>query len=152
MYTILIVDDDAAIGDLEQEVLTRAGYAVVRAYSGTEALLAMKDRRPDLILLDLMLPGLSGEELLPQIRDIPVIVVSAKAAVQDKVELLLGGAADYLTKPFDTQELLARALCQPATRQADGIHPTILLLQYRGRKMRGMQGSRIRNHRDAVYG
>lgn len=108
MYTILIVDDDAAIGDLEQEVLTRAGYAVVRAYSGTEALLAMKDCRPDLVLLDLMLPGLSGEELLPQIREIPVIVVSAKAAVQDKVGLLLGGAADYLTKPFDTQELLAR--------------------------------------------
>ena len=118
MYTILIVDDDAAIGDLEQEVLTRAGYAVVRAYSGTEALLAMKDRRPDLILLDLMLPGLSGEELLPQIRDIPVIVVSAKAAVQDKVELLLGGAADYLTKPFDTQELLARVAVRLRERPA----------------------------------
>lgn len=123
MYTILIVDDDAAIGDLEQEVLTRAGYAVVRAYSGTEALLVLRDRRPDLVLLDLMLPGLSGEELLPQIRDIPVIVVSAKAAVQDKVELLLGGAADYLTKPFDTQELLARVAVRlrerPASAGAD---------------------------------
>ncbi len=118
MYTILIVDDDAAIGDLEQEVLTRAGYAVVRAYSGTEALLAMKDRRPDLILLDLMLPGLSGEELLPQIREIPVIVVSAKAAVQDKVGLLLGGAADYLTKPFDTRELLARVAVRLRERPA----------------------------------
>ena len=108
MQRILIVDDDAAIGDLEQEVLTRAGYAVQRAYSGTEALLLLKAGRPDLILLDLMLPGLSGEEVLPRLRGIPVIVVSAKTAVQDKVGLLLGGAADYLTKPFDTKELLAR--------------------------------------------
>ena len=117
MYTILIVDDDAAIGDLEQEVLTRAGYAVVRAYSGTEALLAMKDRRPDLILLDLMLPGLSGEELLPQIRDIPVIVVSAKAEVSNKVDLLLAGAADYVTKPFDIRELLARIVAALRKRE-----------------------------------
>ena len=107
MQTILIVDDDAAIGDLEQEVLARAGYAVQRAYSGTEALLLLKNRRPDLVLLDLMLPGLTGEEVLPQLQGLPVIVVSAKAAVQDKVALLLGGAADYLTKPFDARELLA---------------------------------------------
>lgn len=108
MQTILIVDDDAAIGKLEQEVLERAGYAVQRAYSGTEALLLLQNRRPDLALLDLMLPGLTGEEVLPQLQGLPVIVVSAKAAVQDKVALLLGGAVDYLTKPFDTKELLAR--------------------------------------------
>ena len=108
MQTILIIDDDAAIGNLEQEVLERAGYTVLRAYSGTEALLLLKTSRPDLILLDLMLPGLSGEAVLPRIQGIPVIVVSAKTAVQDKVDLLLGGAADYLTKPFDTKELLAR--------------------------------------------
>ena len=108
MQTILIIDDDAAIGNLEQEVLKRAGYAVFRAYSGTEALLLLKTGRPDLVLLDLMLPGLPGEEVLPQLRGIPTIVVSAKAAVQDKVDLLLGGAVDYLTKPFDTKELLAR--------------------------------------------
>ena len=106
--TILVIDDDAAIGDLEQEVLERAGYAVLRAYSGTEALLLLQQSRPALILLDLMLPGLSGEEVLPQLRGIPVIVVSAKAAVQDKVDLLMDGAVDYLPKPFDTKELLAR--------------------------------------------
>ena len=106
--SILIIDDDTTIGNLEQEILERAGYAVQRAYSGTEAQMLLKNVRPNLILLDLMLPGLSGEELLPQIKDIPVIVVSAKADVQDKVDLLLGGAADYLTKPFDTKELLAR--------------------------------------------
>ena len=108
MQTILIIDDDIAIGNLEQEVLQRAGYAVLRAYSGTEALLVLKGNRPALILLDLMLPGLSGEELLPRLKGIPTIVVSAKVAVQDRVELLLGGAADYLPKPFDTKELLAR--------------------------------------------
>ena len=89
MQTILIIDDDAAIGNLEQEVLERAGYAVLRAYSGTEALLLLKDSRPDRVLLDLMLPGLSGEEVLPQLQGISVIVVSAKTAVQDKVGLLL---------------------------------------------------------------
>lgn len=120
MQSILIIDDDQTIGNLEQEVLEREGYAVLRAYSGTEAQMLLKNVRPNLILLDLMLPGLSGEELLPQIKDIPVIVVSAKATVQDKVSLLLGGAADYITKPFGTKELLARiavrlreAACSP---------------------------------------
>lgn len=108
METILIIDDDVAIGNLEQEVLEREGYLVQRAYSETEALLLLKEKKPDLILLDLMLPGMSGEDILPQIQGIPVIVVSAKTAVEDKVELLLGGAVDYLTKPFDTKELLAR--------------------------------------------
>lgn len=108
METILIIDDDVAIGNLEQEVLEWEGYLVQRAYSGTEALLLLKEKKPDLILLDLMLPGMSGEDILPQIQGIPVIVVSAKTAVEDKVELLLGGAVNYLTKPFDMKELLAR--------------------------------------------
>lgn len=110
MDTILIVDDDVAIGNLEQLVLERAGYNVLRAYSGTEAVLLLKEKHPNLILLDLMLPGLSGEEVLDAVnaRGIPVIVVSAKAAVDDKVNLLMGGAVDYMTKPFDTKELLAR--------------------------------------------
>ena len=108
MKTILIVDDDIHIGNMVQEVLEREGYGVLRAYSGTEALLLLERRRPDLILLDLMLPGLSGEELLPKLAGIPVIVVSAKVDVEDKVNLLLGGAADYVTKPFAVKELLAR--------------------------------------------
>ena len=112
MKRILIVDDDAHIGDMLEETLTREGYAVTRAYSGTEALLQWKQARPDLVLLDLMLPGLSGEEVLSKLEGVPVIVVSAKLDVQDKVNLLLGGAADYLTKPFDVQELLARIAVQ----------------------------------------
>lgn len=106
--TILIIDDDEAIGNLEQEVLEGAGYRVLRAYSGTEALLVLQNTRPDLALLDLMLPGLSGEELLPRLQGISVIVVSARAGVEHKVALLMDGAADYLTKPFDAGELLAR--------------------------------------------
>ena len=105
---ILIVDDDIHINEMLEEVLKHERYTVSHAYSGTEALLFLADRNPDLILLDLMLPGLSGEELLPHIAGIPVIVMSAKVDVEDKVSLLLGGAVDYVTKPFDTKELLAR--------------------------------------------
>lgn len=124
---IAIVDDDVYIGDMLEELLRREGYGVLRAYSGTEALMLLEDRRPDLILLDLMLPGLNGEEVLPHLTGIPVIVLSARAAVEDKVDLLQGGAADYLTKPFDTRELLARVAVQ-LRRQSrqDG------LLRYRG--------------------
>ena len=108
MKTILIIDDDVYIGDMLAEALGQEGYAVMRAYSGTEALLVLDSKRPDLVLLDLMLPGLSGEEILPKIKDIPVIVLSAKADASSKVNLLLGGAQDYVTKPFDLNELMAR--------------------------------------------
>ena len=112
MKTILIVDDDVCIGNMLEEILSQQEFRTARAYSGTEALMYLSSNRPDLILLDLMLPGLSGEELLPLVQNIPVIVVSAKAAVDDKVKLLLGGAADYITKPFHTEELLARITVQ----------------------------------------
>ena len=112
MPHILMIDDDAHINDIVSRALQAEGYRVTSAYSGTEALLLLTQQKPDLILLDLMLPGLSGEELLPQIQNIPVIVVSAKADVTDKVGLLMGGACDYITKPFDMKELLARILVQ----------------------------------------
>ena len=108
MNTIAVIEDDLPIGNLLEEVLTKEGYAVRRAYSGTEALYLLEREKPDLALLDLMLPGLSGEEVLPHLAGVPVIVLSAKAGVEDKVRLLLGGAADYLTKPFQIPELLAR--------------------------------------------
>ena len=121
MKTILIVDDDVYIGDMLEELLEKEGYGAARAYSGTEAHMYLSSARPDLILLDLMLPGLTGEQLLPLIKDIPVIVVSAKAEVTDKVELLLGGACDYITKPFDTSELLARITVQLRKADSSGI-------------------------------
>ena len=122
MKTIAIIDDDIYIGDMLAEVLTQEGYAILRAYSGTEALYLLSQNKPDLVLLDLMLPGLSGEEVLPHIENIPVIVLSAKVDVQDKVNLLLNGAADYMTKPFDTKELLARITVQlrKTEKQAEG--------------------------------
>ena len=112
MKTIAVIDDDPHIGNMLEEILNREGYRTLRAYSGTEALLLLEHERPNLLLLDLALPGLSGEEVLKRISGIPVIVLSAKADVQDKVNLLLDGAADYMTKPFDTRELLARIAVQ----------------------------------------
>lgn len=112
MKTIAIIDDDVYIGNMLEETLRREGYATLRAYSGTEALLLLSARQPDLILLDLMLPGLPGEAVLAKCSDIPVIVVSARVRTEDKVNLLLGGAADYITKPFETKELLARIQVQ----------------------------------------
>lgn len=108
MKQILIIDDDVNIGNMLEEVFTKNGYKVSRAYSGTEALLSLSTFKPDLVLLDLMLPGLSGEEVLPKIQGIPVIIMSAKLDVDNKVNLLLGGAVDYVTKPFEVKELLAR--------------------------------------------
>lgn len=110
--TIAVVDDDVYIGDMVEEILEKKEYRVIRAYSGTEALLLFQKEKPDLVLLDLMLPGLSGEKVLPEIADLPVIIMSAKGEVRNKVELLLNGAADYITKPFDVDELLARIQVQ----------------------------------------
>ena len=108
MKQILIVDDNVHIGDMIEEMLKRRGYGVLRAFSGTEALLVLAGNQPDLILLDLMLPGMTGEDVLSRIQGIPVIVISGKAEVDDKVNVLLAGAEDYLTKPFHLKELAAR--------------------------------------------
>lgn len=121
----MIIEDDEHIGNLLEEALTKQNYQVSRAYSGTEAMYILKQSRPDLILLDLMLPGLNGENILPSIQDIPVIVMSAKADVQHKVELLLEGAADYVTKPFHMDELLARIVVQLRKSETYYIPPTI---------------------------
>lgn len=110
-YTILIVEDDNDINNLLAEILTRAGYSVLQAFSGTEGRLLFEQRQPSLMLLDLMLPGITGEELIEHLRRdsaVPVIVLSAKETGQDKVNALRMGADDYVTKPFDEEELLAR--------------------------------------------
>lgn len=120
MNTIAIIDDDVYIGDMLEKVLTKENYRVLRAYSGTEALLLLQQEQADLVLLDLMLPGLSGEEILPKLAGIPVIVISAKVDVADKVDMLLAGAVDYLTKPFDTKELLARIAVQLRQKNSTG--------------------------------
>lgn len=112
MKTIAVIEDDQHIGNIIENALKKEGYGVLRAYSGTEALYLLSHNTPDLILLDLLLPGLAGEEILSKMDGIPVIVVSAKVGIDDKVNLLLSGAVDYITKPFEIRELLARISVQ----------------------------------------
>lgn len=108
MKKILIIEDDECIHNVIEELLKENEYSVFNAYSGTEALLLLEKEKYDLILLDLMLPGITGEELLAKVKNIPIIVISAKISSDDKVNCLLSGANDYITKPFDSRELLAR--------------------------------------------
>ena len=105
---ILLIEDEVKLARFVELELKYEGYDVTTRHDGRVGMEMITNQEFDMILLDLMLPGLPGEEVLPQLKGIPVIVVSAKASVEDKVDLLLGGAADYLTKPFDTKELLAR--------------------------------------------
>lgn len=108
---ILIIEDDADINNLIGESLKKGGYLYTQAYSGTEALLLLEKEKYALAIMDLMLPGVQGEDLLPQLKEkqnIPVIVISAKDSLDSKINLLNSGADDYLTKPFAIQELLAR--------------------------------------------
>ena len=109
---ILIVEDDMDINNLLVELITGQNYEAVSAYSGTEALLWLEKQNFDLVLLDLMLPGMPGEDVLEKIKkdyqDTCVIAVSAKDDIESKIHMLRGGADDYITKPFDTEELLAR--------------------------------------------
>ena len=112
-YTIMVVEDDADINNLLAKMLRQADYQVLQVYSGSEAVLRLQQDRPDLLLLDLMLPGMSGSDVLAHMRkelalDVPVIVLSAKNALADKVTLLENGADDYITKPFEPEEVLAR--------------------------------------------
>jgi len=89
MKKILIIEDDNSIHNVIEELLQTNNYSTYNAYSGTEALLLLEKEKYDLILLDLMLPGINGEEIIKKIKDIPIIVLSAKASINDKVNCLL---------------------------------------------------------------
>lgn len=112
MKNILIVEDNVDIHNLISEILEKENYNIFNSYSGTEALLLLEKEKIDLILLDLMLPGINGEEIIKKIRNIPIIVISAKTSYEDKINVLLDGANDYITKPFNAEELLARVKVQ----------------------------------------
>ena len=109
---ILIVEDDGDISQMLKELLMGQGYETMQAFSGTEALLCLEKRVPEAVILDLMLPGMDGEDVLRGIKEnyprVGVIVSSARDDVQTRVSLLRAGADDYVVKPFDTEELLAR--------------------------------------------
>lgn len=111
MSKILIIEDNADINNLIAEALRKADYEYRQAFSGTEGLFCVSSEKFDLAVMDLMLPGMSGEELLPKLRekqDIPVIVLSARDSLDSKLSLLNAGAEDYMTKPFEVAELIAR--------------------------------------------
>lgn len=123
MSDILIAEDDISISQMVCEAFQKEGIRCTQAFSGTEALLWLRQKSFDLVLLDLMLPGKPGEEVLKEIRKaktLPVIIISAKDALDHKVALLLNGADDYLTKPFELKELVARAKVQLRRAAATG--------------------------------
>ena len=132
MPHILIIEDDTDINNAVAEYLTARGCRCTQAFSGTEGRLYWRQGGVDLILADLMLPGLTGQQLLAEIRahsNVPVIVLSARTALQDKVELLELGADDYLTKPFSLQELWLRVGVQ--LRHAGAAATKIPALHYK---------------------
>ena len=111
MTSILVVDDDDDIRALVGELLERAGHVVIKAPDGESALKLFYSRQPDLVVLDVSMPGLDGWEVLKRIRelsDVPVLMLTARAEELEKVRGLRAGADDYVTKPFGRQELLGR--------------------------------------------
>lgn len=130
MVKILIVEDDTEINNLLKEAMVAGGYECQQAFSGTEALLYIKNYNFSLIILDLMLPGLPGEEVLKEARKLvstPIIVLSSKDELDTKVDLLTLGADDYITKPFEIKELLVRVMVQlrKESNQSVSIHNTL---------------------------
>ena len=128
MSTILIVEDDVNINEMLKVALQKEGYSCIQAFSGTEGRLVLSQEEPDLVLLDLMLPGMSGETLLEEIRQtkraVPVIVLSARDEMDSKVDMLLSGADDYVVKPFDLVVLYSRILA--LLRRTEGVTHTKL--------------------------
>ena len=115
MSRILIIEDEEAIADLEKDYLELSGFEVEISNRGDTGLTRALNEEFDLIILDLMLPGISGEEVLKEVRtrgNMPVIVLTAKDTIDDKVDVLRGGADDYVTKPFNPLELVARVKSQ----------------------------------------
>nr|WP_300304447.1 response regulator transcription factor [uncultured Anaerostipes sp.] len=128
MDQILIVEDDENINQLLFEALTKEGYFCEQAYSGTEAKRLLAGGQYALVLLDLMLPGMPGEEVLASLREedqTPVIVLTAKDQLDDKVDLLKGGADDYVTKPFNIEEVLARVQVQMRRKSQEAPSQTL---------------------------
>lgn len=120
MPTILVVDDEANIRDLVSVYLIAAGFEVIAAGDGNQAMELFASVEPDLVVLDIMLPGLDGPAVLSRIResgDVPVIMLTARTADMDKVALLERGADDYVVKPFSPPELVARARAVLRRRQ-----------------------------------
>ena len=135
-YKILVVDDEVDIVEFIGDYLTEEGYEVIKAYNGVEALDKMRQNRPDLVVLDIMLPGLDGFEVCKQIRTestVPILMVTAKDSDVDKIVGLEIGADDYIPKPFNPRELVARvkAVLRRAYRPDYQPHSQVLTLKYK---------------------
>lgn len=132
MINVLIVEDDNEINNLLNNILKDKGYNVVQAFSGTEAMIYINNNEFQIILLDLMLPGLSGEEIIQKVREkynAAIIVLSAKDSIESKVNALHLGADDYVVKPFDITEILARV--EANLRRIFGIAPKNKIMVYK---------------------
>jgi len=129
MATVLVVDDDPTIRDLLRLYVTRDGHRVVEAADGQQALAAARERLPDLILLDVMLPGVDGLEVCRQLRDestVPIVLLTARSGDSDKVVGLDLGADDYVVKPFSPRELMARVRVQLRRRPTSSDQPVLV--------------------------
>ncbi len=144
MKKILIVEDDMSIHQFIEELLKQNHYLTYHAYSGSEAMLLLKNAKYDCILLDLMLPAIHGEEIIKEVKDIPIIVLSAKSGSEDKVNCLLSGASDYMTKPFDANELLARIEVQLRKRS---LHDKADTLKYKDLELLNDHRTLLVNHK-----
>src|SRR3990170_857084 len=147
MTRVLVVEDEANIAGFIRRGLIYKGYEVDLAASGEEALESVQRSLPDLVILDLMLPGIDGIEVCRRLRaadDLPIIMLTARDSVSDKVEGLESGADDYMTKPFEFEELLARVRAAlrrkdaradgPAIRVGDLVVKTAAREVYRGER------------------
>lgn len=148
MQRILIVEDDAENNQIIRDYLEGHGYSCAQAYSGSEGKLLFSMEDFDLVLLDLMLPGIPGEELVSLFsKTVPVIVLSAKSGLDSKVDVLSAGAEDYICKPFDLPELLVRIQIRLRSRNRDreGIEAGAAAGK-QGEKMSGEEGAEYEQH------
>lgn len=137
MAKILVVEDEQVINDLIVKHLSLVGHVCFSAYEGVEALSLIREYQPDLIILDVMLPGLDGFDLAKLITNVPIIFVTAKSNLDDKLKGLSLGAEDYIVKPFEMQELLARVRVVLRRTKRDINEFTIdgLLIDFNARKV-----------------
>ncbi len=136
MARILIVEDEFPINNLISKNLSLVGHNCISAYDGLTALKLINDNKPELVILDVMLPGLNGFELISYIKDIPVIFVTARTELSDKLKGLSLGADDYIVKPFEMQELLARvnAVLRRIKRESNSISFDNVFVDFDSRK------------------
>lgn len=151
--TILVVDDEVKIADVVCSYLEKTGYETVRAHNGTEALRLVTERSPALIILDLMLPDMSGEEICSSIRkksDVPIIMLTAKVEEADIINGLDIGADDYMTKPFSPRQLVARVDAVLRRVQKETVPPENALSLYDGELVIDMLGHQVRKNGEQI--